>query len=330
MPVSWTQNAAHYMRRAVIRVICLGAVLFALGCAIGVVVAQLANHRVRTHVTQIGDRTSRPSFSGGQVEAGLSGLGGLVRPDRLPRDSTAYAQTYFWSWRREWLGKGLLTRGVEVVTSQRVSYSEALRWAQPPDATVLPASVPTWSVAAEVDPEFGPVDLWSEVRYGWPWPIISSRTMFTEATSEEAKRLTTKYGGVSATGGGLAEGALHRIQLYGGFYSDWYQRWFGHPEGKVGFLSGRVLLGNLLKSGAFYAVLLYLLYRAVAIVPWAWRAPRKLRSWHRLGRGLCGACAYNRRGLTPDAPCPECNAAPPGGRSAREYQTTLRSEPEAR
>lgn len=47
-----------------------------------------------------------------------------------------------------------------------------------------------------------------------------------------------------------------------------------------------------------------LLYAAACFVPF--RAARAVRRGRRRRRGLCARCGYPRRGLEPDAPCPEC------------------------
>lgn len=47
-------------------------------------------------------------------------------------------------------------------------------------------------------------------------------------------------------------------------------------------------------------------------LPWlaAWWGINRTRKWLRQRRGGCPGCAYDRRGLPPDAPCPECGLIP--------------------
>lgn len=64
--------------------------------------------------------------------------------------------------------------------------------------------------------------------------------------------------------------------------------------------------------GHCYAIPLWppLLFAIIATTVLWWPV---LRGWRRERAGCCARCGYERRGLAPDAKCPECGANPVGG-----------------
>ncbi len=106
----------------------------------------------------------------------------------------------------------------------------------------------------------------------------------------------------------------------------WYQVtgvWTATATG--GTLSGGVPVGGILIEGAAsargsdfkalpYRVIWLRLLVNIAFWSLIWCAlllvPRFIRRAHRRRRGLCLACAYDRRATPAGAPCPECGALP--------------------
>ncbi len=52
-----------------------------------------------------------------------------------------------------------------------------------------------------------------------------------------------------------------------------------------------------------------------------------IRRWRRRARGRCEHCGYDRGGLAPGAPCPECNAAGPASTPTSTPTSTPASQP---
>ncbi|MBX9735578.1 MAG: hypothetical protein K2X32_01515 [Phycisphaerales bacterium] len=70
--------------------------------------------------------------------------------------------------------------------------------------------------------------------------------------------------------------------------------------------------GGWRSANKWIAMPMWLVIAAIAgLGGFAWRAERRARRAHM--RGACPSCGYDRTGLKPGAPCPEC-AAPAGSR----------------
>jgi hypothetical protein len=109
---------------------------------------------------------------------------------------------------------------------------------------------------------------------GWPWPCLFFQLEPDDSPAAIARGHTLHLNGgiaISPLDGSVGPGELRAIP----FRPIW-----------------RATIGDLAVQTAI-----------LAAAWWSWKA---LRGWWRRARGLCKECAYNLRGLPPNAPCPEC------------------------
>jgi len=137
-----------------------------------------------------------------------------------------------------------------------------------------------WGVAptVETDPEAGP---WDGCEHATGWPL--SAGWYELTTTAGLMGPFNSQGGIplplSLSGSTPPNPNLSRVRA----------------------LPLRPIWTGLGINTAFYGVMWFGLVSSI----------RMARRWRRRRRGLCTRCAYDRTGLTPAQPCPECGLMPP-------------------